>query len=101
LTASLALQKCVDGDDDGYFIIIIIIIIIIIVNKCTSCCQQGHLGSKTLLQKILQFLTGLPSNTDWPVYHTTPQPFYSPFFGTTQVSRCQKRTSGLYGARED
>ena len=32
---------------------------------------------------------------------TTPQPFYGPFSGTTQVSRCQKRTSGLYGARED
>jgi len=30
-----------------------------------------------------------------------PQPFYCPFSGTTWVSRCQKRTSGLYGARED
>ena len=30
-----------------------------------------------------------------------PQPFYSPFSGTTRVSRCQKRTSGLYGARGD
>jgi len=26
---------------------------------------------------------------------------YGPFSGTTRVSRCQKRTSGLYGARED
>jgi len=34
--------------------------------------------------------------------HThTPQPFYHPFSGTTPVSQCQKRTSGLYGARED
>jgi len=33
---------------------------------------------------------------------TTPQPFYGPFSGTTQVSRCQKKAcSGLYGARED
>jgi len=33
---------------------------------------------------------------------TTPtQPFYGPFSGTTRVSRCQKRTSGLYGARRD
>jgi len=32
---------------------------------------------------------------------TPPQPFYGPFSGTTQFSRCQKRTSGLYGARED
>jgi len=30
-----------------------------------------------------------------------PQPFYGPFSGTTRVSRCQKRTSGLYGVRED
>jgi len=30
-----------------------------------------------------------------------PQPFYGPFSGTTRVSQCQKRTSGLYGARED
>jgi len=30
-----------------------------------------------------------------------PQPFYGPFSGTTRVSRCQKRTSGLYGARGD
>jgi len=35
-------------------------------------------------------------------YNTLPpQPFYGPFSGTTCVSRCQKRTSGLYGARED
>jgi len=34
------------------------------------------------------------------LHHTTPQ-FYSPFSRTTRVSRCQKRTSGLYGARED
>jgi len=33
--------------------------------------------------------------------NTTPQPFYGPFPGSTRVSRCQKRTSGLYGARED
>ena len=35
--------------------------------------------------------------------HTTtpPQPFYGPFSRTTRVSQCQKRTSGLYGARED
>jgi len=31
---------------------------------------------------------------------TTPQPFYGPFSGITRVSRCQKRTSGLYGAKE-
>jgi len=30
-----------------------------------------------------------------------PQPFYRPFSGLTLVSCCQKRTSGLYGAKED
>jgi len=30
-----------------------------------------------------------------------PQPFYGPFSGTIKVSRCQKRTSRLYGVRED
>ena len=30
-----------------------------------------------------------------------PQPFYGSFSGTTRVSRCRKRTSGLYGARGD
>jgi len=34
-----------------------------------------------------------------PHTHTHTQPFYDPFSGTTQVNRCQKRTSGLYGAR--
>jgi len=34
-------------------------------------------------------------------FHTTPQPLYGHFSGTTRVSRCQKRTSGPYGARED
>jgi len=32
---------------------------------------------------------------------TTTQLFYGPFSGTIWVSRCQKRTSGHYGARED
>jgi len=27
-------------------------------------------------------------------HNYTPQPFYGPFSRTTQVSRCQKRTSG-------
>jgi len=33
--------------------------------------------------------------------HHHTQPFYGPFSGTTRVSRCQNRTSGLYGARID
>ena len=42
---------------------------------------------------ILQFF-GTPATPP-------PQPFYVPFSRTTRVSRSQKRTSGLYGARED
>jgi len=41
----------------------------------------------------------------WPSWLTCttppPQPCYGPFSGTTLVSRCQKRTSGLNSARED
>jgi len=33
-------------------------------------------------------------------YHHHHNRFYGHFSATTQVSRCQKRTSGLYGARE-
>jgi len=36
-----------------------------------------------------------------PCKHPPPQPFYGPFSGTTRVTQCQKRTSGLDGARED
>jgi len=32
---------------------------------------------------------------------SSSQPFCGPFSGTTRVSRCQKRTSGLHDARED
>jgi len=35
------------------------------------------------------------------ITHTHTQPFYGPFSGTIWVSRCQKKSSGLYGARED
>jgi len=39
------------------------------------------------------------SCTIQPPHDTTP--VYGPFSGTTRVSWCQKRTSGLYGARGD
>jgi len=35
------------------------------------------------------------------VHHTTTTTILLPFSGTTWVSQCQSRTSGLYGARED
>jgi len=34
------------------------------------------------------------------LHRPPPQPFYGHFSGTTRVSRCQNRTSGLYDARE-
>jgi len=33
--------------------------------------------------------------------HTHTQPFYGPLSGIIWVSRCQKRTCGFYGGRED
>jgi len=45
----------------------------------------------------LNFWATLHNNTHT---HTHTQPFYGPFSGTTRVSRCQKRTSGLDGAGE-
>jgi len=42
-----------------------------------------------------------PFSSSWDIsYHTTTT-VSRPFSGTTRVSRCQKRMSGLYGARED
>ena len=41
------------------------------------------------------------SNTDTGPTHKHTQPFYGPSSGTTRVSQCQKKSSGLYGARED
>jgi len=44
----------------------------------------------------------LSSGSTWNLCKQfTHKPFYGPFSGTTWVSRCQKRTSGLYGARGD
>ena len=37
----------------------------------------------------------------WTIEMTTPQWFYGTFFGTIRMSQCQKKTSGLYGARQD
>jgi len=50
------------------------------------------------------FTTKISIEAVWLLTTTTthtPQPFYSSFSGTTRVSRCQKRTSGLHGARGD
>jgi len=53
------------------------------------------------LIKALRICKGFPSTVSSKFCaFITPQPFYGPFSGTTRVSRCQKRTSGLHGARE-
>jgi len=44
---------------------------------------------------------GLDHTTKQFTSRYNTQPSYGPFAGTTRVSRCQKRTSGLHGARED
>jgi len=63
------------------------IVIFLITSKVTAIIPSAH-----------QEHTHLTTHT---TPHHTPQSFYSPFSGTTRVNRCQKRTSGLYGARED
>jgi len=61
----------------------------------------------TINQTELLILHFYPSENDpnVKIFHNytplPPQPFYGPFSGTTQVSRCQKRIYGLYGAWED
>jgi len=49
-----------------------------------------------------QLKAGSPYTLQWTTTpHHNHNCFYGPFSGITQVSQCQKRTSGLYGARED
>jgi len=47
---------------------------------------------------LLQTLVGKRNTKNAKI---PPQPFYSSFSGTIRVSWYQKRTSGLFGARED
>ena len=48
-----------------------------------------------------KFCTPPLSNNEYDCQPPQPQPFYRPFSGTTRVSRCQKRASGLNGVRGD
>ena len=59
----------------------------VVINASTKhmVSEQDNKAYRTLIVALLQ----------------PPQAFYGPFSGTTGVSRCQKRTSGLCGARED
>ena len=62
--------------------------------------QRGcHMTARKKKQQVLNVLLW---RNKWIILLTThTQPFYGPFSRTSRVSRCQKRTSGLYGARED
>jgi len=63
--------------------------------NCTKHTHYVHIAQyKNSFKSVLQTLCKILTNT-----HTTT--VYGPFSGTTLASRCQKRTSGLYGARED
>ena len=70
--------------------------------------QQLHSQHLCRLNVILEHYHQLAADADQnsrgpyiTTHQTTPHPFYGPFSGTTHVSRCQKKTSGLHGARED
>jgi len=61
-------------------------------------------ATHTFIQKwtlVRNRLTNMTNGKVTQSYHHHTPTVLQPFFGTTQVSRCQKRTSGLYGARED
>ena len=52
-----------------------------------SLCNNGlHLHEMRSNNKFYNIVVTNGTNQ----WHTTPQPFYGPFSGTTQVSRCQK-----------
>jgi len=53
--------------------------------------QDGHVEAVVGLLMIAE-------SHDIRVLKPPLQPFYGPFYGTTRVSRCQKRTSLFYGA---
>ena len=61
--------------------------------------QNGHVTWQQLQNKLVP--CHHYSVYDSIVHTQQQQLFYGPFSGTTWVSRCQKKTSGLCGARED
>jgi len=62
---------------------------------------QLYLNVLTLIVSAYDIDEYRREKTSQGTVHTHTKPLYGPFSGTTWVSRCQKRTSGLYGARED
>jgi len=74
------------------------IIIIIVITVISCCCWCILLAGQCVVSDSSHNKFSIPSLGS---PHHTLQPFYSLFSGITQVSQCQKRTSGHYGARED
>ena len=72
---------------------------IVISFSVLSVCQQSkHIMLFVKFLGVVRF----DSHYVAALENTTPQPFYGPFSGTTQVSQWQKiASSGLYSARED
>jgi len=67
---------------------------------------QAYISS-LLLYDFLPFVTSVRNQATGVCHHTTTPPHhhtttvYGPFSGISRASQCQKRTSGLYGARGD
>ena len=60
------------------------------------------LQSRDLSDDVLRATNQQPRHSvKYYTHHHRHNRFTALFSGTTRVSRCQKRTSGLYGARED
>jgi len=71
--------------------------------SCVVICTKQHVANTdelyaSTVMAVMQ-LTHRPLHIIYTATTPPPQPFYGPFSGTTQVSRCQKRTSGLYDAK--
>jgi len=62
---------------------------------------QGDSSTRGHVQRRLAGRLRHPGTSVSVTTTTPPRPFHGPFSGTTRVSWCQKRTSGLYGARGD
>jgi len=67
--------------------------------RCIEACANETLCKQVSVGSTVFTIASLSSRHPPPP--PPPQLFYGPFSGTTRASQCQKRTSGLYGARED
>jgi len=60
--------------------------------------QPRRLRHKTLIREPVKYASTYLQPLHMVITTTTTQLFYGGFSGTTRMSRCQERTSGLYGA---